>query len=317
MKPQQHWAHMNEFSFIAGMRFLFWVYRWLGRGPFRIVLYPVLIGYLITKPAARAASRNYLQHLHHYNPSLNLNPNLVNIWRHFTAFADSILDKMLLWGGLFKLDNIHYEGQGPILKQMAQGQGGLFICAHLGNLELCRLAAKRCPGLKMTALIHTKHAQAFNQLLAQLHPDSQLNLIQVTEITPAVAMQLMDKIAQGEFIAIAGDRIPVTLGPRVAFAPFLGESAPFPVGPYVLASLLQCPVYLMFSVRTPAGASLYFEPFRDLIQLPRKNRDALLAELAADYAARLEYYCLQTPLQWFNFYDFWRLPKRDTPHETH
>lgn len=315
MIRKPHWAQINEFTFITGMRLLFWIYRLFGRIPFRIVLYPVLICYMITKPAARAASKNYLQHIHKYQPKIK--PTIINVMRHFTAFAESILDKMLLWGGLFKLDNTQYYGQEHILNNLAQQRGGLFICTHLGNLELCRIVAKQCPGLKMTALIHTKHAQAFNQLLAQLDPNSQLNLMQVTEVTPTTAIQLMEKIAQGEFVAIAGDRIPVTSNPRVAFASFLGEHAPFPVGPYVLASLLQCPVYLMFSMRTHDGAKLYFEPFCDLIQLPRKHRDQLLTELAAEYAKRLEYYCLQIPLQWFNFYDFWHFPKLDNTYETH
>ncbi len=136
-------------------------------------------------------------------------------------------------------------------------------------------------------------------------------------MSPVTAMQLIEKTERGEFVVIAGDRIPVTPNPRVAFASFLGHSAPFPVGPYILASLLRCPVYLMFSRRTREGAELYFEAFRDCIQLPRKQRDQILAQLVADYAARLEYYCLQAPLQWFNFYDFWHLPKLDTRHEAH
>ena len=34
-------------------------------------------------------------------------------------------------------------------------------------------------------LLHTMHATRFNQLLAQVNPDSELNFMQVTELTPA------------------------------------------------------------------------------------------------------------------------------------
>ncbi len=304
--PSQHWAQINEVTFVTGMRFLFFVFRYCGRWPFRIVLYPVLTGYIIAKSTARAASNNYLQHLNAVDPTLNIKPGLRGVMRHFAAFAESILDKMLLWSGLFNFANTQYFGQGNVLNNLAQGRGGLFICTHLGNLELCRVLVKQAKGLKVTVLVHTKHAQAFNKLLAQIDPTSQLNLLQVTEMSPATAVQLMEKVAQGEYIAIAGDRIPVAPNPRVAFAPFLGQNAPFPVGPYVLANLLQCPVYLMFSLRTRDGAELYFEPFREVIQLARKNRDQALAELVREYAARLEYHCRRAPLQWFNFYDFWQ-----------
>ncbi|HEY3154480.1 MAG TPA: hypothetical protein VGK65_22665 [Candidatus Binatia bacterium] len=167
------------------------------------------------------------------------------------------------------------------------------------------------PGLKMTALIHTKHAQRFNQLLAELNPESQLNLMQVTEVSANTAVLLEEKIVQGEFVAIAGDRIPVTLKPRVAFANFLGASAPFPVGPYILANLLQCPVYLLFTLRCGRTSEIHFELFRQSIRLPRDDRDRALAELVAEYAVRLEHFCRRAPLQWFNFYEFWRLPTMD------
>lgn len=315
MMHKQHWATINEFTFVIGMKILFWIYRLCGRIPFRIVLYPVVFCYLIAKPTARAASNNYLRHLHTFDPVVKVKPGLLSVLRHFIAFAESLLDKMLLWGGLFKRESVKYFGQEHIVNNIAQQRGGLMICAHLGNLELCRVISKYRTGLKITALLHTKHAKAFNQLLAQLDPSSELNLMQVTEISPVIAMQLTEKIKQGEFVVIAGDRIPVTANPRVAFASFLGQSAPFPVGAYVLASVLQCPVYLIFSLRTRQGAELHFEPFRESIQLPRKQREQMLAQLTADYAARLEHFCLQAPLQWFNFYDFWHLPKADIRHD--
>jgi predicted LPLAT superfamily acyltransferase len=304
------WSQINEITFVTGIRILFGIFRLCGRWPFRIALYPVLIGYLITQPRARAASRDYLQHVQACNPVINIKPNLVGVLRHFAAFAESLLDKMLVWSGLCKLDNAKHNGQEYIRNNLAQHRGGLFICAHLGNLEMCRVLSKQCPGLKLTVLVHTKHARAFNQLLAQLDPTSQLNLLQVTEMSPAVAMQLLEKVKQGEFVVIAGDRIPVAPRPRVTLAPFLGELAPFPVGPYVLASLLQCPVYLLFTLPAATGVELHIEPFRELIQLPRNQREQAFTELAVDYAARLEHYCLRAPLQWFNFYDFWRVPKR-------
>jgi predicted LPLAT superfamily acyltransferase len=168
------------------------------------------------------------------------------------------------------------------------------------------------PGLKLTVLTHTKHAARFNRLLAQLDPESQLNLMEVTELSPVTAMLLSDKIAQGEFVAIAGDRIPVSQNPRIALAQFLGATAPFPVGPYILASLLQCPTYLMFSMRTGDTSEIHFQLFRESIRLPRRRRDEALAGLVAVYAGRLEHFCLRAPLQWSNFYDFWHLPALDT-----
>jgi len=302
-KRSRHWSAINDFSFLAGMRLLFWVCKVFGRWPFRLLLYPVLLWYLLFKPAARRASREYLMHINRLIPT---DTSIINVLRHFAAFAEMMLDKMLLWSGLFDASSVRYVGIEMMRQRLAEKRGVLLMCSHLGNLDLCRVLSRHHSELKLTVLVHTKHAQKFNQLLEKMNPASQLNLMQVTEITPATAMVLAEKVAQGEFVVIAGDRIPVAKNPRTVTANFLNVPAKFPIGPYVLASVLQCPVYMLFSLRGEDGQyEIHYELLRDAIRLPRNGRDHLVGELAADYARRLQAHCLTASLQWFNFYDFW------------
>lgn len=305
----RHWASINEVGFVAGMRLMFWIYRAFGRWPFRFLLYPLLLWYVLTKPLARRASLDYLQRVARYT---DVKRGMGGVLGHFASFAETILDKMMLWGGMFKMDAVSFHGAEQIDKLITEKRGALLICSHLGNLELCRVLSRQHRNMRLTILVHTKHARAFNQMLAALDPRSQLNLMQVTEMTPATAMLLAEKIEQGEFVVIAGDRIPVAPNPRVAVADFLGAPAAFPVGPYVLASVLQCPTYLLFSIQQGAQREMHFELLRESIHLPRKGREAALQPVVEDYAMRLQHYCLRAPLQWFNFYDFWHLPKLDT-----
>lgn len=306
----RHWAAINEASFVAGMRLLFWVCKTFGRWPFRVVLYPVLLWYVAVQPRARRASSSFLA-------KAGAPHGLAGVVRHFGSFAETILDKMLLWGGLFDFSKVSLHGAEPLLQMIGSGRGAMLVCAHLGNLDLCRALSLRTPGLKVNVLVHTRHAQAFNDMLARLDPRSQLNLMQVTEMTPAMAMQLSERIARGEFVVIAGDRVPVADQPRVALAPFLGQTAAFPVGPYVMASVLGCPLYAMFAARRGERYELHFEPLREQVKLPRGGRDAALAQLAAEYAARLEHHARRAPLEWFNFYDFWQLPGSERPDAAH
>ncbi len=306
-----HWAQINEASFVVGMRVLFWICRVFGRWPFRFTLYPVLAWYVLTQPKARAASSGYLRRIRDFGGVTDIRVGLAGVMRHFAAFAECILDKMLLWGGLMNLDNTVFVGEAQLDDDIAHGRGGLMICSHFGNLELCRVLARRRAGMKLTVLVHTKHAQKFNRMLAQLDPESQLNLFQVTEMTPATAMMLNERVSRGEFVVIAGDRVPVTPGSRTCRALFMGEQASFPIGPYVLASLLQCPVTMLFSMRVGGRSEIHFERLRDVIQLPRKRREEVFSALTQEYAARLEQHCLRAPFQWFNFYDFWHSPDMD------
>jgi len=303
----KHWAHISEVSFIAGMRFLFWICRRFGRWPFRVLLYPVLAWHVMSNARARHASSAYLCRIREHG-KLQLNAGLPGVLRHFASFAECILDKMLLWSGLKDLNHTQLFGEQALDLDLAAQRGGLMICSHFGNLELCRILAARHAGMKLTLLVHTKHARKFNRLLAQLDPASQLNLLQVTEISPATAMLLNERVTRGEFVVIAGDRVPVTSGARTCRAHFLGALASFPIGPYVLAGLLQCPVYLLFSMRIEDRHEIHFERLHDAVRLPRKDREQAFAALTQAYAQRLEHYCLRAPFQWFNFYDFWQSP---------
>lgn len=300
----RHWASIDEVSFVAGMRLLFWICRTFGRWPFRIALYPVLGWYLMTQPRSRRASQDYLRRV----AAAGRRP-VPGVLAHFASFAETILDKLLLWGGLFRTDHVRFFGTEVIDQAVAAGTGGVLICSHLGNVELTRVLSRQRADIKTTVLVHTKHAQAFNRMMGRLNPASQMNLLQVTEMTPATAMLLSERIANGEFVVIAGDRVPVSHQPRVALADFLGAPAAFPVGPYVLAGILRCPVFMLFTIQRDGVPEVHFERLTDRVTMARKDREAGLAALASTYARRLEHFCLQAPLQWFNFYDFWQPPE--------
>jgi predicted LPLAT superfamily acyltransferase len=307
----RHWSQIGEVTAVGGIKLLFLVNRVLGRLPFRVIVYPVVFFYLLRHPFARASSRRYLERVY---AAMGRSRKEVTLWlsvRHFAAFAESILDKLRIWAGEFRGSDVVFHDHHIVNDEVLAGRGGLLIVTHLGNVEVCRALTTRKNGARLTVLVHTKHAQAFNAILAELDPVSALNIVQVTEISADTVIRLREKVDQGEFIVIAGDRVPVSANPRVATADFLGTIAGFPVGPYLLASLLQCPSYLLFCLSQQGTYHMYFERFHERIVLPRASREAALRRCAADFALRLAHYCTLAPLQWFNFYDFWAMPSTE------
>ena len=89
----------------------------------------------------------------------------------------------------------------------------------------------------------------------------------------------------------------------------MGQPAPFPQGPFILASILGCQVDLIFALRQQGKLVLHCEPFADPLRLPRGERQQALQDTVDRYAQRLEHYALMSPLDWFNFFDFWHLPE--------
>lgn len=298
-----HWAGIGESTFVTGIRLLCAVERWLGRWPFRACLYPVVLGHWLLNRTARHASREYLQRLHAAHAVFPRVPGAWRGLRHFACFAETILDKLLASHGRYPAARVRAE-RDVMLQQIARGEGGVILTAHIGCLELCQALADAVPGFRLTALVHTAHAADFNRLLRRLNPDTRVELLQVTELDAAMAIRLGERVGAGEFVAITGDRVPVR-GGRSVFVPFLGQPAPFPVGPYVLAAALGCPLFAMACTHEGDGYRVRFERFCDRVLLPRGTREAALVAHATRFAAWLEAQVRHSPLDWFNFFPFW------------
>ncbi|WP_035056703.1 LpxL/LpxP family acyltransferase [Andreprevotia chitinilytica] len=304
-----HWAKIGEAGFLSGMKLMFAIYHRLGRWPFRLVLYPVLAWYVLTNAIARHASKDYLTRLHRASAGHTPPPTLANIYRHFTAFAEMMLDKLLVWSG--DLDRVIYaiENPGVLRDRMAAGQGAVIVTAHIGNAELCRVLAREKSSIRLNVLVHTPQAQRFNQLMRELNPASQIDLIQVSDISAATAMLLAERVEAGEFVVIAGDRVPLSdsnaHASGIVEVDFLGAAAPLPFGPYLLASLFKCPLIGMIACRRNNCFHITLATLAERVVLPRQNRRAAAAEPAQAFAAMMAKECSTAPFQWFNFFPFW------------
>lgn len=301
----RHWADLGESTFVAGTWLLYGVHRFLGRWPFRLCLYPVVLAYWLGSPLARRSSLQYLRRLHAAEPGVFARrPGWRESLRHFTCFAETLLDKMLAIGGRYSRDRVRFTGYESMLAATHDGKGGIIVTAHMGCLELMQVAATWREGLRVSILVHTAHAQRFNQILDRINPDASVRLLQVTDFSPATAMMLADRVADGEFIAIAGDRVPVA-GDRIARATFLGHVAELPAGPYLMAAVLRCPVWLLSCQHEGEGYHARIEALAARVSLARNDRQAGLDEQAGRFAAWMAARLRESPYDWFNFYPFW------------
>lgn len=309
----RHWSQASERKGLWGMRFMLKAYRLFGRTGFKILLYPVIIAYWLTGKSQRKASQQYIKQLKDYTMQLNKPlPSTIslNSFHHFMQFGESILDKLAGWHGDISLKDVVFNQQTLCLDQLKTGKGLLILGSHLGDIELCRALGELSHNVIVNALVYTRHAQRFNQLLKEVNAKSSINLIHVDNWGPEVAIMLKQKLDNGEWLAILADRTPINFNShgqlkRVSQVDFLGKKTWLPQGPFILAAILACPVWLMFGLKPQGQFQIHFEPFANPLQLSRSNREEELQQAIQRYAKRLEYYCYISPLDWFNFYDFW------------
>lgn len=303
-EPSQHWADHQERGSFWLMKLTAALVRLLGRRVLSPLIHLIVAYFFLFGRRARRSAWQYQQRLRQWNAGQTPAPGSWQVFRQFMAFAEALLDKLDVWNGKLRIEDIEIHDPAGLRQQLRGTRGQMLVGAHLGNLEVCRALAEIGEQVTMNVLVHTRHAERFNRLLGEAGATN-LRLIQVSELDPAVMLQLSERLERGEWLAIAGDRVPLH-GGRTVEVDFLGHRAAFPQGPWLLAGMLECPLNLLFCLKHDGRYHVTLEPFAERLQWRRGQRDEVIAQWAARYADRLGHYCTRAPLQWFNFYPFWK-----------
>ncbi|MCG8667972.1 MAG: hypothetical protein MI867_01040 [Pseudomonadales bacterium] len=303
-KENTHWYEQKERGTLLGIKFLFFVYSKLGSVILVPFLYPVVFYFFVFGRQSRQAIYSFLQRALVKQSGEPVNS--IDIFKLFMAFSRSILDKLASWSGKISREKVSFPDRYQLKQAIESGQGGIILGSHLGSIEVSRAFSRDMPDFKLNVLVHTQHAGNFNQMMREINPEFQTEMIQVTSIGPDTAMILKQKIERGEFVAILGDRSPVESQGREVWVDFLGKEAPFPQGPYILAAILSCPLYMLTCVRDGRIFKVFFDVLSMSVELPRKTRQEAIGHYASLYADKLANYAREFPYQWFNFFDFWR-----------
>ncbi|WP_113953262.1 hypothetical protein [Arenicella xantha] len=309
-KSDAHWSTMREAGTLFGLQFLRFVHQVFGRWLVSFCLLPTVAYFVLFRPATRRSSAEFLAaHYQQYPDYWRQPPKLWDTCKHLYVFAQTVVDKLLSWCVDIDVDQFIIEHPERIEALMEDTRGQLIIGSHMGNLEYCRGFMHRYRNKTINILVHDKHSQNYNTMMQKLNPDSRLNVFQVDDFDIPTMLTIKAKIDAGEWVFIAGDRSPLSGGERTVPVEFLGKTAYLPIGPYMLAKGLGCPVKLMFSYCDyyAPDKPVHFEvvAFAERVTLDRKHREQQIQQYAQSFAQALEQQCAKAPYQWFNFYDFW------------
>lgn len=288
------WSTQPERGNATLVWLMVWIVRrlgWLAAG----LLLPITAWFYFCSGEARRASRSYLTRV------LGRPVGAGDVFRHMFVFARVILDSFYLLSGRTDRYDIDITGLEHVNAVIESGRGCLLLGAHLGSFDVLRRVAERAP-VPVKALMFRANAGALTCVLERLDPALAACIIEIGDIH--AMLRVHEAVAGGAVVGILADRCP--RGGRSIPAPFFGESAAFPMGPFVLAGSLGVPVLTFHGVRTgPRRYDIRFTPFAEQVVLRRATRQADLAAYVARYAAWLETGCRAYPFNWFNFYPFW------------
>ena len=243
-----HWAGFGERGMYWGLQGSAWAYRLLGRRGCMTMLAPVVLYFYLTGGNRRRASLDFLRRAFAAG-GRSQPPGWWDGYRHFLSFARRALDSFVAWMGRMPPDAVLPMEVAALEEAKAQPRGAVFIVSHHGNVEVSRALLDRKTRQRVVVLTHTRHAENYNRMLREFNPEAAVNMLQVTEMGPDTAIMLEQRVENGDWLFIAGDRTPVSGNRRTSVAPFLGADAEFSQGPYLMAALLDCPIYLFFCRR--------------------------------------------------------------------
>ena len=291
----RHWKQRSEGGGRVALRLLSAISRRGGRGPARLLLYPITLYFLLRRPEERRDSRAYLTR------ALGRPARLRDVARHIHTFAATILDPCSA-GGRYPAST-SASAVGPLHEVLERGRPLLFG-SHLGSFEVLRVLGRQRPDVQIRVVLDKAHSPAVTALLDALNPQIASSVIDASQGGPAIMFEIQRAAAEGAVIALLVDR--TQPGEPSLPASFLGTEAQFPLAPWQLAAVLGVPVQLAFGLyRGGARYDLVFETFSDGLAIPRRERATALPALIARYASRLEHHVRDAPFNWFNFYDFW------------
>ncbi|WP_230988283.1 lipid A biosynthesis acyltransferase [Bathymodiolus japonicus methanotrophic gill symbiont] len=270
----------------------------------RSLLYPISLYFLLFAGPQRRASQQYL------NRVLKHKVTWLDSAKHIHAFASTILDRVYLLTGQFAKLDITFPDENIPLSYSKDGVGCLLLGSHIGSFEVLRSYAVSNYPLPIKILMYEQQAPMMVKVLNALNADVADTLISL-DGSPSGLLKVKEAIDCGTTVGLLGDRILGEGSEKTVICTLLGEPVKMSTAPILLAAALKVPLIVFFGVYLGGNRyKIHFELLAEEVILKRKTRQQDIQDYTQKYVDILEKQMLETPYNWFNFYDYWHNDKQ-------
>lgn len=251
-----------------------------------------LIWYILIRRTERHGS-----YVYHRRRGRNRLQATLDVYRSFYHFGKVIIDRFAVYGGHHF--DIVADNKERYYDKMHSTQGFVLLFSHVGNSEMAAYSMAT-PDKRMHILAFGGETPVVMAERAKVLARNNISMIVVNPGEMNHIFEINEAIQRGEVLAVAGDR---RMGDKSIPCTIFGAQAPLPAGVFQLCSTLKCPIVLPFVFKEQNNRyHIFTEELHVNTSLPRAQR---AADLAQQFATRVEQMALAHPYEWFNFFDFW------------
>ena len=299
----QNWFSQKESGSGWGFRLLFALLKRGNIALLKPLLHLIVLYYRLTNNLAGNSSHAFLKRVSEHTGVRRL-----SVHTHFMNYALSIIQGVLAWHKVKVLPPPVNPKWLALRSRLENDEGGVILSAHFGSLEVARAHCSLVPDLKIKPVMYLNNSRTFRDFQQSVNPEAAADILCVDAITPATIIELSQFIKEGGYIALLADRIPPPSGggssERTVSTTFFGEKVTLPLGPFLLARLLEADVLSLFTYL--GDDDLPQIDFREISPPGGTARKDIIPTLVTAYTKHLESMCCQHPYQWFNFFDFFK-----------
>jgi predicted LPLAT superfamily acyltransferase len=285
---------------VLGYKIFILIIKYFGLSFAYFLLYFVVAYFMITSSKAFT----WIFRFYHKTLRKNVFISFTYVYRNYYLFGQILIDKIAMLAGFQSSFTFDFEGE-EYLRQM--DNGGFLISAHVGNWEIAGQLLNRLEKRINIIMYDAEHEQ-IKGYLSDVFVKRNIHFIIIREDYSHLA-EIRQALMNKEIIAMHGDRF--IEGNKTVMVDFMGKPAAFPVGPVNMAARFNVPVSYVFALKeTKKHYHFYATPLKTFTFTRNlKLRDELLVPAVSEYAGELEKIVRKYPLEWFNYYDFWKVPE--------
>jgi predicted LPLAT superfamily acyltransferase len=282
---------------VLGYRIFVWTIMHLGLNFAYFLLFFVTLYFVFASKKA-FGTMYYFFHVRLKQSRLK---SIISIYRNYYLLGQGLIDKTAVLAGLKDKFNFMLEGKEDLIQMQ---DGGILISAHIGNWEVGGKALDFLDK-KVSLVIIDEEGPAIKEYISEILTDRNVHFIKVGNDYSHL-FKIKEALENKELIAFLGDRF--IDGNQTVEIDFLGKPALFPLGPWHMASYFKVPVSYVFAVKESRRNYRFYASPLKIVPAARNpmERSVLVMDSIKEYVSELERITRKYPLQWHNYYNFWK-----------